>query len=62
MARGVAARGWRAQVRCRGGNTKFRALRLETGNYSWGTEGKSYAHAVCPQRLCVPSERCLCSH
>ncbi|KAG5190104.1 ribosomal protein S8e/ribosomal biogenesis NSA2 [Tribonema minus] len=25
-------------VRCRGGNLKFRALRLETGNYSWGTE------------------------
>eukprot|EP00953_Heterococcus_sp_UTEX-ZZ885_P032413 16939-Heterococcus_DN1.PRE.1 len=26
------------QVRCRGGNLKFRALRLETGNYSWGSE------------------------
>jgi len=25
-------------VRTRGGNTKFRALRLETGNFSWGTE------------------------
>ena len=25
-------------VRCRGGNTKFRAMRLETGNFSWGTE------------------------
>lgn len=25
-------------VRCRGGNLKFRALRLETGNFSWGTE------------------------
>jgi small subunit ribosomal protein S8e len=25
-------------VRTRGGNTKFRALRLETGNYSWGSE------------------------
>lgn len=24
-------------VRVRGGNTKFRALRLETGNFSWGT-------------------------
>ncbi|KAH7122305.1 40S ribosomal protein S8-B [Dendryphion nanum] len=26
-------------VRTRGGNRKFRALRLESGNYSWGSEG-----------------------
>jgi len=26
-------------VRVRGGATKFRALRLDTGNFSWGTEG-----------------------
>merc|ERR1712062_151302 len=26
-------------VRCRGGNLKFRALRLESGNFSWGSEG-----------------------
>ena len=25
-------------VRVRGGHTKFRALRLDTGNFSWGTE------------------------
>merc|ERR1711988_1070230 len=25
-------------VRCRGGNTKFRAMRLDTGNFSWGSE------------------------
>jgi small subunit ribosomal protein S8e len=25
-------------VRGRGGNTKFRALRLDSGNFSWGTE------------------------
>ena len=25
-------------VRCRGGNLKFRALRLDSGNFSWGTE------------------------
>jgi len=24
-------------VRCRGGNDKFRALRLETGNFAWGS-------------------------
>lgn len=28
-------------VRCRGANLKFRALRLETGNMSWGTEAIS---------------------
>lgn len=26
-------------VRVRGGNKKFRALRLESGNFSWGSEG-----------------------
>merc|ERR1712135_272131 len=25
-------------VRCRGGNKKFRALRLESGNFAWGSE------------------------
>merc|ERR1711971_1310517 len=25
-------------ARCRGGNVKYRALRLDTGNYSWGSE------------------------
>lgn len=26
------------QVRCRGGNIKHRALRLDSGNFAWGTE------------------------
>mmetsp|Transcript_14526 Transcript_14526/g.24078 ORF Transcript_14526/g.24078 Transcript_14526/m.24078 type:complete len:203 (+) Transcript_14526:63-671(+) len=26
------------EVRCRGGNKKFRALKLESGNFAWGTE------------------------
>merc|ERR1712125_176897 len=26
------------EVRCLGGNMKFRALRLDSGNFSWGTE------------------------
>ena len=26
------------EVRTRGGNTKFRAMRLESGNFAWGTE------------------------
>lgn len=29
------------EVRCRGGAKKFRALRLEAGNFSWGTESIS---------------------
>lgn len=29
------------ELRVRGGNTKQRALRLDTGNFSWGTEGTS---------------------
>ncbi|KAH8062914.1 hypothetical protein JL720_13164 [Aureococcus anophagefferens] len=28
----------RTEIRTRGGNKKFRALRLESGNYSWGSE------------------------
>jgi small subunit ribosomal protein S8e len=27
------------EVRVRGGNRKFRALRLDSGNFSWGSEG-----------------------
>jgi hypothetical protein len=26
------------EVRVRGGNTKYRALRLDTGNFAWGSE------------------------
>lgn len=26
------------RVRTRGGNSKFRALRLDSGNFSWGSE------------------------
>ena len=28
-------------MRTRGGNRKFRALRLDTGNFSWGSEGNA---------------------
>lgn len=28
-------------MRTRGGNTKYRALRLDSGNFSWGSEGIS---------------------
>ena len=27
-------------IRTRGGNKKYRALRLDTGNFSWGSEGE----------------------
>ena len=27
------------KVRTRGGNIKYRALRLDSGNFSWGSEG-----------------------
>mmetsp|Transcript_1893 Transcript_1893/g.4278 ORF Transcript_1893/g.4278 Transcript_1893/m.4278 type:complete len:214 (+) Transcript_1893:43-684(+) len=30
------------QVRCRGGNIKFRALRLDTGNFAWGSENTTH--------------------
>ncbi len=33
-------------VRCRGGNMKYRALRLDTGNFSWGTEGETRGSAT----------------
>jgi small subunit ribosomal protein S8e len=29
-------------VRCRGGARKFRALRLDTGNFSWGSENTTH--------------------
>lgn len=28
------------ELRVRGGNMKFRAMRLEVGNFSWGSEGQ----------------------
>merc|ERR1712203_1216817 len=28
-------------VRCRGGNSKFRALRIDSGNFAWGSENCS---------------------
>lgn len=29
-------------VRVRGGNQKFRAMKLDTGNFSWGSEGEHF--------------------
>ena len=32
------------KVRTRGGNIKYRAMRLDSGNFSWGSEGVSISH------------------
>lgn len=40
-------------VRARGGNTKFRALRLDSGNFSWGSEGKRGFRCVLAVLQCV---------
>lgn len=41
-------------VRARGGNTKFRALRLNEGNFSWGSCGETTPGAlfVARRRFC----------
>jgi hypothetical protein len=38
-------------VRVRGGNKKFRALRLDAGNFSWASEGERRA-ASASARMC----------
>ena len=54
------------KVRVRGGNTKFRALRLDAGNFSWGTEVRKqpapHACACCglPGMLGVGANACIC--
>ena len=40
-------------VRGRGGNNKHRALRLDTGNFSWGSEGKLIAILFAGFEYCV---------
>ena len=39
-------------VRARGGNLKYRALRLDSGNFSWGGEGASARAVGCAERAC----------
>ena len=43
------------EVRVRGGNTKYRAMRLDSGNFAWGSE-----HATRKTRVIdvVSLERC----
>eukprot|EP01032_Pedospumella_encystans_P022023 gene22023-24968_t len=36
-------------VRVRGGNEKFRAMRLDTGNFSWHGTSWCYSCAHCPR-------------
>eukprot|EP00494_Astrolonche_serrata_P023845 UN24103 len=33
-------------VRCRGGNMKRRAIRLQTGNFSWGSENRTFKSRI----------------
>ena len=54
------------RVRVRGGNSKFRALRLDAGNFSWGSEVRA-APAVCRSDStshatpsCYMDRVCLC--
>ena len=55
------------RVRVRGGNFKFRALRLDSGNFSWGSEVKrqlqytnSCHHWSCKSVCCWSRIACLC--
>lgn len=45
-------------VRTRGGNTKRRALRLDSGNFSWGSEGTCLSCFACYWVLFAAS--CVC--
>ncbi len=42
-------------VRTRGGNTKHRAMRLDNGNYSWGSEGTYLMHTIGIKPYCLSS-------
>merc|ERR1712167_59717 len=33
-------------IRCRGGNIKRRAIRLDHGNFSWGSENRSFSSRI----------------
>ena len=50
-------------VRCRGGNKKFRALRLDHGNFAWGSEAISKKVRVtcctCMKALGGAVSRCM---
>jgi small subunit ribosomal protein S8e len=40
-------------VRGRGGNLKFRALRLDTGNFTWGSEGNIDSSITCVEDMMI---------
>ena len=49
-------------VRVRGGNLKYRALRLDSGNFAWGSEHvtrKTRIIGVVSVVFSVPAMRCL---
>ena len=51
------------QVRTRGGNVKYRAMRLDQGNFSWGSEGVSlYDTAVAHSLDGYPTKSSIIVH
>lgn len=48
-------------VRGRGGNLKFRALRLETGNFAWRSESK-WCGSVGSGRTCFIADGVISRH
>ena len=50
------------RVRVRGGNFKFRALRLDAGNFSWGSEVQPAAPltGLLPTSTCFPCRTLSC--
>lgn len=46
-------------VRTRGGNVKYRALRLDTGNFSWGSEGRKMGKTLTFLKLSGDPDDCF---
>lgn len=53
-------------MRVRGGNKKYRALRLDVGNFSWGSECKYVLSLLCRRETCAGLQDCCrvkgCKH
>jgi len=46
-------------VRCRGGNMKYRALRLDSGNYAWGSASQQEVDDVRSGKSKKPQQKLL---
>jgi len=49
-------------VRCRGGNRKFRALRLDTGNFAWGSENTTHKCRILDVTYNSSNNELVCAH